>query len=212
MSSIQRERGHKITEDALDVSMSINGERNAVCVAVRRKTLGAQTAKEVHRGGMPETVPQLAPANEPWRDTHSGLKPRPTAEGHCCHGTYCPTAYEKGAIKEFVRSGGGQIPCSAVLCGGNAFVDAGIMENAFDVDVSSSQKQGLTFSKDKRRLVATKSLTPLRYCGGTCSGCADATFESETKRRLYECTANGCGRQSYCRIQLMNYGNTPSGL
>ncbi|KRX96676.1 hypothetical protein T4E_9646 [Trichinella pseudospiralis] len=161
MSSIQRERGHKITEDALDVSMSIN---------------------------------------------------RPTAEGHCCHGTYCPTAYEKGAIKEFVRSGGGQIPCSAVLCGGNAFVDAGIMENAFDVDVSSSQQQGLTFSKDKRRLVATKSLTPLRYCGGKCSGCADATFESETKRRLYECTANGCGRQSYCRIQLMNYGNTPSGL
>ncbi|KRZ03769.1 hypothetical protein T4B_1789 [Trichinella pseudospiralis] len=192
MSSIQRERGHKITEDALDVSMSINGERNAVCVAVRRKTLGAQTAKEVHRGGMPETVPQLAPANEPWQRYTQRL--------------------EAGAIKEFVRSGGGQIPCSAVLCGGNAFVDAGIMENAFDVDVSSSQKQGLTFPKDKRRLVATKSLTPLRYCGGTCSGCADATFESETKRRLYECTANGCGRQSYCRIQLMNYGNTPSGL
>ncbi|KRY80694.1 hypothetical protein T4D_9734 [Trichinella pseudospiralis] len=135
-------------------------------------------------------------------DTHSGLKPY-VCEEDGCQPAYC------GRVCSFWRRSDSLLSCPLWR---ECFGDAGIMENAFDVDVSSSQKQGLTFPKDKRRLVATKSLTPLRYCGGTCSGCTDATFESETKRRLYECTANGCGRQSYCRIQLMNYGNTPSGL
>ncbi|KRY62780.1 hypothetical protein T4A_12291, partial [Trichinella pseudospiralis] len=60
MSSIQRERGHKITKDALNISTSMKceqwlgqsreiiwciGERNAVCVAIRRKTLDGKKRK-----------------------------------------------------------------------------------------------------------------------------------------------------------------------
>ncbi|KRZ22148.1 hypothetical protein T4B_12634 [Trichinella pseudospiralis] len=60
MSSIQRERGHKITKDALNISTSMKceqwlgqsreiiwciGERNAVCVAIRRKILDGKKSE-----------------------------------------------------------------------------------------------------------------------------------------------------------------------
>ncbi|KRY63099.1 hypothetical protein T4A_6500 [Trichinella pseudospiralis] len=51
----------------------------------------------------------------------------------------------KGAIKEFVRSVGGQIPCSAALCGGNALV--------MQIDVSKRQAKACADEKPDAALL-----------------------------------------------------------
>ncbi|KRZ40045.1 hypothetical protein T4C_1563 [Trichinella pseudospiralis] len=103
----------------------------------------------VHRGGVPETVAQLAP----WlmnhgSDTHSGLKP------YVCEDDGCQRAY----------------------CGRSS-----LQQHMKRVEF----KSWLEFQPKTRIEVSERQaktcLRPLRYNGGTCNGCTDATFESETK-------------------------------
>ncbi|KRY67118.1 hypothetical protein T4A_7474 [Trichinella pseudospiralis] len=157
-------RGHKIAEDALNVSMSMNGERNAVCVAVRRKTSGARTAKKgfpffLHRGGVPETVAQLAP----WlmnhgSDTHSGLKPY-VCEDDGCQRAYCG----RSSLQQHMK----RVEFKSYRYNGRCI--RGWLEFQPKTRIEVSERQAKT------------CLRPLRYNGGTCNGRTDATFESETK-------------------------------
>ncbi|KRX89619.1 hypothetical protein T4E_6641 [Trichinella pseudospiralis] len=75
------------------------------------------------------------------------------------------------------------------------------MENAFEVGVSSSQKQELKSPKDKRKPVAKTSLTPLRYYGGTCSRSAHSNHESKTNPP-YKCTEKGTEKDSTARGRM----------
>ncbi|KRZ03527.1 hypothetical protein T4C_2934, partial [Trichinella pseudospiralis] len=85
----------------------------------------------VHRGGVPETVAQLAP----WlmnhgSDTHSGLKPY-VCEDDGCQRAYCGRSSLQQHMKRVEFKS--------------------IMEDVFEVGLSSSPKQELKCPKDKRR-------------------------------------------------------------
>ncbi|KRX95224.1 hypothetical protein T4E_5471 [Trichinella pseudospiralis] len=145
--------GHKIAEDALNVSMSMKceqwpGQSQGKPQVPRRQ-------KKVFRSSVHEAPYQTdarTPVENP-KANPSGLLRQVIAA----------TAYEKGSIQELVRPGDGQILCPLALSGVNALVK----QPKTRIEVSERQ--------------AKTCLRPLRYNGGTCNGCTDATFESETK-------------------------------
>ncbi|KRY99203.1 hypothetical protein T4B_3542, partial [Trichinella pseudospiralis] len=113
----------------------------------------------VHRGGVPETVAQLAP----WlmnhgSDTHSGLKPY-VCEDDGCQRAYCG----RSSLQQHMK----RVEFKSYRYNGRCI--RGWLEFQPKTRIEVSERQAKT------------CLRPLRYNGGTCNGRTDATFESETK-------------------------------
>ncbi|KRY82309.1 hypothetical protein T4D_3263 [Trichinella pseudospiralis] len=120
--------GHKITKDALNISTSMKceqwlgqsreiiwciGERNAVCVAIRRKTLDGK--KRCNVEGCKERFLSQLQLMEHANTYSGGLKPGPAS------------AHEKGPTEEFIRPRDSQVLCSAAFCEVNASTSEGLL-------------------------------------------------------------------------------------
>ncbi|KRZ77206.1 Zinc finger protein [Trichinella papuae] len=135
------------------------------------------------------------------RNTHNGLKPYLCEEDGCQPAYCCRSSLQQHMKRVHLKS-------LSVLETVRFFAQLPSVKLA---SVPAKNKQELKSPKDKRRPVAMTSLTPLRYNGGTCNGCTDRTGK-QNRRRHYKCTVEGCGRQFYSQIQLMDHGNPYSGL
>ncbi|KRX90335.1 hypothetical protein T4E_2577 [Trichinella pseudospiralis] len=168
MSSIQRERGHKITKDALNISTSMKceqwlgqsreiiwciGERNAVCVAIRRKILDGK--KRCNVEGCKERFLSQLQLMEHANTYSGGLKP------YMCE--------EDGSE---------------------------IMENAYLGSITSiEQLANLKVSQGQAKACCEDMPSSATIVRGTCSGSARSNHECKANRPC-KCTWQGAENDS----------------